>query len=392
MRVRVPRIAARRAAILAAAAVAIAPSTTLAQALGGGFGRATPAATPVVGPTATATRTATPERTPGPTARPETEASTARPPRPAALSVPPSARPAAESGRASASAGVSYVLVPLVVTDRKGRPVKDLEQGDVTLYADGKPVALDLFEKSDAAPVSFAILLDTSGSMALAGKMDGARVALLELLSRRRPGDDFALFTFSSGEVRETVPFTQDVSRLRRALAEAKPWGRTAFYDALAKMPDESLKGKNGTRAIVLLTDGIDNASRLTTDDVVVLLEGVDVPVFPIGLRSPGAFRAPPPGFTAEALLNLDVLGHLARASGGRVAIVDDPAALSGVVSELEGDLRTQYLLGFSPTGSGGIKYRKFALKLSGPARPVRMRAGYRGTEAPVREGSRSGR
>lgn len=368
-----------------------------AQALGGGFSRPTPRTVPA-SPTATPTPSPTPSPTPWPARPPApvpsavpTAATTAVPAVPAP-SAPPAPKPAADANRASASVSVGYVLVPLVVTDLKGRPLKDLRRGDVTLFADARPVALDLFERNDDAAVSFAILLDTSGSMALAGKMDGARAALQELLSRRRPADDFALFTFSSGAVREAVPFTRDAGRIRRALAEAVPYGRTAFYDALARMPDQSLRGSNGARAIVLLTDGIDNASTLTPDDVVALLEGVDVPVFPIGLRSPGAVRTPPPGITSEALLNLDVLGHVARASGGRLAIVDDAAALGRVMSEIESDLRTQYLLGFTPTGLGGVKYRKFSLKLSGPARPVRMRAGYRGTQAPVQDDSRGGR
>ena len=101
--------------------------------------------------------------------------------------------------------------------------------------------------------------------------------------------------------MREEVPFTSDSARLLATVDAVKPAGRTAFYDALAKMPDRTLLGKNGSRAIVLLTDGIDNASELTRDDLAVLLEGVDVPVYPIGLRSPGAPLVPPPGVTPSA-------------------------------------------------------------------------------------------
>jgi Ca-activated chloride channel family protein len=166
-----------------------------------------------------------------------------------------------------------------------------------------------------------------------------------------------------------------------------KPQGRTAFYDALARMPDRTLLGKNGSRAIVLLTDGIDNASELSRDDLAVLLEGVDVPVYPIGLRSPGAPLAPPPGVSPEALVNLEILGHVARLSGGRLSIVDEPAQLPDAIARVEKDLRTQYLVGFTPTGSGPIRFRRISLRLSGPVRPVRVRAGYRGTLPPLKGG-----
>ena len=288
--------------------------------------------------------------------------------------------------KATAAVSVGYVLVPVVVTDTKGRTLRGLKERDFTLKVDGRPVALDLFTASDDAPVSFTILLDGSGSMALAGKLDGARAALAALVSQRHPGDDFSLHVFSEGTVREVVPFTEDAAHLRRAAAAVKPFGKTAFFDALAKMPDRSLLGRNGSRAIVLLTDGVDNASALTEEGLAKLLEGVDVPVYPIGLRSPGPPVTPGPGDTLEHFLNLDVLGRIARVTGGRLAIVDDPAKLADAVREIQRDLRSQYLLGFAPTGRGPVRYRHFFLELSGSPKPFRMRTGYRGTEPPWRE------
>lgn len=290
-----------------------------------------------------------------------------------------------ESPKTSASVAVGYVLVPFVVTDRKGRPVRDLRRQDVTLLSDGEPVSLDLFERSDDAPVSFTILLDGSGSMGLVGKMEGARAAIRTLLDARLPGDDFALHVFSEGTMREVVPFTEDAGRIRSAVDAVRPWGTTAFYDALARMPDKSLTGRNGSRAIVLLTDGLDNASAITEPDLEAILEAIDVPVYPLGIRSSGVPLAPAPGESPEKLLNLQVLGHVARLSGGRLAIVSDPAELAGALDRILRDLRAQYLLGFAPTGAGPVRYRKLSIRIAGPSRPVRMRAGYRGTDPPAR-------
>lgn len=287
--------------------------------------------------------------------------------------------------RAAADVSVGYVLVPFVVTDRKGRPVADLRERDVTLLSDGVAVAYDLFQGSADAPVSYAILLDGSGSMGLAGKMEGARAAIRALAATRVPGDDFALFVFAEGEVKEVVPFTEDAQRVVEAAERVKPWGKTAFRDALAVMPERSLLGKNGSRAIVLLSDGIDNDSELTEEGLSKLMEGVEVPVFPLGIRSPGALMKPLPGMTIEWLLNLDVLSRIARTTGGRMAVVDDPAMLPERILDIQKDLRSQYLIGFSPTGSGPVRYRRLTLRVAGSGRPVRVRAGYRGSDPPAR-------
>jgi len=332
--------------------------------------------------------TASPARGPAvPTAAPAAAPRAGAPPRTAAATpAPRAAAPQARQKppRAAADVSVGYVLVPFVVTDRKGRPIAGLKEKDVTLLADGVPVAYDLFQGSSDAPVSYAILLDGSGSMGLAGKMEGARAALRALAATRVPGDDFALYVFAEGEVKEVVPFTEDPRAIVAAADEVKPWGKTAFRDALALMPEKSLQGKNGSRAIVLLSDGIDNDSELSDEELGGLMEGVEVPVFPLGIRSPGGIAAPPPGQTLEWSLNVDVLSRIARITGGRMAIVDDPALLPEKVLDIQKDLRSQYLVGFSPTGIGPVRYRRLTLRVAGPARPVRVRAGYRGSDPPA--------
>jgi len=296
-----------------------------------------------------------------------------------------SSTPSSGPAKATASVAVSYVLVPFVVTDLKGLPVRDLREQDVALLVDGTPVKTDLFARSDDAPVSFTILLDGSGSMGLAGKLAGARAAVAALVEQKIPGDDFALFVFAEGEVREVVPFTEDTTRVVAAVNAVKAYGKTAFFDALAKMPDKSLLGKNGSRAIILLTDGIDNASALSSDDLATLLEAVDVPIYPIGLRSPGAPVFPAPGQSVEGLLNLEILGHMARITGGRLSIVDEPSLLPDSVRLIQKDLRTQYLLGFTAAGPGPVRFRRIALRLSGPLRAIRVRAGYKGPAPPAK-------
>ncbi len=239
-----------------------------------------------------------------------------------------------------------------------------------------------MFEKSQNAPVSFTILIDGSGSMGLAGKMDSARAAIGALLAHRRPGDDFSLWLFAESEARELVPFTDQPARLTDALATIKPYGRTAFFDALASMPERSREGRNPTRAIILLSDGIDNASSLTRSDMAMRLHGVATPIYPLGLRDPQEVGLAT--HTREELSDVDVLREVAELTGGKLTLGSRPQELALAVAELEKDLRAQYLIGFSPTGKGAVKYRKITLKLAGRIRSVRVRAGYLGTEPPV--------
>ncbi len=293
--------------------------------------------------------------------------------------------------RVSESVDVGYVVVPFVIRDRGGHPIQNLRERDVTLLVEGKPVAIDMFAKVGDAPVSYTILLDGSGSMELSGKMDGARLAIQELLSRHSEGDDYSLHVFAEGAVREVVPFTSRPTEIMTAVSEVKPYGKTAFFDALSIMPEKSLLGKNGSRAIILLTDGFDNASSMTSDELTNLIGGVDVPVYPMGLR-PEIAAHPAARQTTDALLDLDVLREIATGSGGRMAVVSQPESLLLAIQEIQRELRAQYLIGFSPTGRGAVRYRTIALKVPGRARSVHVRGGYRGTEPPLQGRSDAGK
>ena len=277
-------------------------------------------------------------------------------------------------------------MISFAVADRRGRSVSTLSAKDVSLLIDGKPVATDMFERVESAPISFTILLDGSGSMGLAGKMDGARLAVAALLGLRRKEDDFALYVFANREVTEVVPFTKDPNAILHAMNIIEPWGKTAFYDALAVMPDKTLLGENGAKTIILITDGLDNASSMTREDLAMALEGVSVPIYPLTIRFPIEPTLSPED---EQGLDLQLLQQIADASGGRMAVETDIESLRAAVKAMHGDLRSQYLIGFTPTGKGGVKYRRFTIRLAKSSWKVRARAGYSGTEPPYRQTTR---
>jgi Ca-activated chloride channel family protein len=283
------------------------------------------------------------------------------------------------SAQMSETVSVGYVMIPFTALGARG-PITDLRSSEVSLLVDGKRVRSDMFEKSQNAPVSFTILLDASGSMALSGKMDSARAAIGALIAHRKPGDDFSLWMFAESEAHELVPFTTNPSDISQALGRVKPYGRTAFFDALSMMPDRSRLGGNPSRAIILLSDGIDNASTLTREQLAHLLEGIAIPIYPLGIRDPQEMS----GAKREERSDIDVLDEVASLTGGKLHLGSHPEEIAAAVANIERDLRAQYLVGFAPTGRGEVQYRKISLKLAPRVQSVRVRAGYRGTEPPA--------
>ncbi len=279
---------------------------------------------------------------------------------------------------------VSYVMIPFTVLGSKGVPITDLSAKEVSLLVDNKKVPTDMFELSRNAPVSWTILLDGSGSMGLAGKLEAAKAAINALTARRREGDDFALYVFDSrGRANELVPFTENPAAITRAVDTVTPWGKTAFFDALAEMPQYSELGRNPSRAIILLSDGIDNASKLTRAAIEEKLKGVAIPIYAFGLREPAEAGPKKIQPVSEEMSNIDLLEELAAATGGKLFVGNKPEMLASAIDGIEKVLRAQYLIGFAPTGKGAVKYRRISLELAGRVRSVRVRAGYRGTEPP---------
>ena len=279
------------------------------------------------------------------------------------------------------SAGSEYVLVPVVVLDKKGRFVEGLEKKNFQLRVQGVRVDLDTFERDETAPASFAFLIDTSGSMKLASKLDYAKAAVRHIVSQRRSGDDFALFAFAEEEVRLVADFSQNPARLLAALDELEAGGQTALFDAVAATPSKMLAGKNGKRAIVLFSDGVDNASRMTPAEMAEILQQVSIPVYAVGMKNASFDR-----LTDEerSKLSVDNLRMLAVSSGGKMFLPGGEEDLGPVAEKISAEVRKQYLLGFTPSGQGEVKYRILVVTvLKNGTWDVRVRRGYRGT-APV--------
>jgi Ca-activated chloride channel family protein len=285
----------------------------------------------------------------------------------------------------SEEVGTEYVLLPVLVFDKKGRFVDGLQKKDFRVRVDTTPVEVDTFERDDGAPVSMAFLVDTSGSMEIAGKLDHAKKAIRSIVQARLPGDDFALFAFSEGKVEMIADFTSNSARLFKALDELEAGGQTALFDAVAATP-RLLKGKNAKRAILLFTDGVDNASKLDPTQMAEILQQVSTPVYAFGMKNVMYDLL---SESQRRELFVDNLKMLSASSGGKMYLVGGDEDLEPLARNVNSEVRKQYILGFSPSGRGELKYRVVFVSVSKKGNwIVRTRRGYRGT-APAATASR---
>ena len=139
---------------------------------------------------------------------------------------------AQEPPRAVFRSAVEVVTVSAAVRNSRGRVIKDLQKADFELYDSGARAAIKDVYFGDS-PISLAILLDISGSMAVGGNIDRAREAIgMVSANLRDRQDEAALFTFDS-KLQEVVGFTSDLQRVRVRSLEGKPWGITSLFDAI---------------------------------------------------------------------------------------------------------------------------------------------------------------
>lgn len=300
-----------------------------------------------------------------------------------AQTVPGGAVPDEPAAEFADSFSVGYVLVPVVVRDG-ARYVQGLDRGDFVLKVDGKAAAFESFESRADAPASLVLLQDLSGSMDSGERLIWSRSAASFFLDQAAAGDEFAIATFSDGEQRIEVPFTQDLSALREAVATWRPWGKTALHDAVAHMPEVSGSGRNPKRFALLITDGVDNSSSIAPDQARELVRAAQVPVYVLGFDSGNPYSLNEEG--KKVYRYADVLNLLAATSGGRYFSISSTEELNLALAAIRDDLRHQYVLGFA-TGDGADRFRRLEIQVPGK-RAVLFRRGYTGPP-PAKSGGR---
>src|SRR5438045_4920490 len=238
------------------------------------------------------------------------------------------------------NAGVDLVSVSVVVKNQKGRPVTGLSRKDFELFDSGRMRDIADF-RSDASAVSVAMLLDTSGSMRISGKWDAAREAVAKLAAELERGrDHIALFTFDN-ELHVVQPFTTSPSDVIAALDKVQPWGSTAMFDAVSEAGKRLAEEGGMRRAIVVITDGLDNRSKLDATDVSAAASAIDVPVYSFVVSSTldhlnDAIASESGTLTASR----GTLDDLSRWTGGASFVSGTPLATATAVNQIVAELR----------------------------------------------------
>ncbi len=271
-------------------------------------------------------------------------------------------------------AGVDLVTVSATVRDRRGRAVADLTAQDFEVLDRGQRRTITDF-RTEAAPISVAILFDVSGSMDLASRALAAKFAANHVLSWLEHGrDEAALFAFDS-RLHEVAPFTVDTRALQGALGEVDPFGATSLHDAIADTAKEISARANKRRAIIVLTDGIDTASRLTPAEVSGIASEIDVPVYVIAvvlpIDNPDANGRP----QGEVPASVGTIRELASWTGGELFYASTPSDTSKVARQVVRELRQQYLIAFEPGSGAG--WHPIEIRTTKKNLTVRARGGY---------------
>jgi len=269
---------------------------------------------------------------------------------------------------------VGYVLVPVAVRSRAGF-VTDLGPGDFVLEVDGRRVDFDSFERGGEAPVSLAFLQDLSGSMALGGKLDQSQGLLECLLDRSSPSDRFALATFAGRQVSVEVPFGSDRGPILEVAAGWRAYGVTALHDAVGRIPELAASREQPNVVAVLITDGVENASDLTSDEAREIVRQARIPVYVLGFE--GATGGAPSENAAEQYSG--VLRRLAAFTGGRYFALATPQDAREACVQISIELRSRYVLGFATADGEPAAYREMRVKVERRGLWIAHRRGYMG-------------
>ncbi len=257
---------------------------------------------------------------------------------------------------------VDVVQVTVTVSDGRGRFVRGIPQGSFHVFEDGHQQAISHFANEDV-PLELVAAIDISGSMAPA--MPKLKSAVKQFLGDVPGQDQVTLLGFNDNVFTLTRKTTDPAERIK-AVDRLAPWGSTALYDVLLRGV-EMLGRQTGRKALVVFTDGEDQGSHATINDVERRLQSSDVTLYMIGQGR---------GVTMEPLRR--IMDRLSTPTGGRALFTDSIDELHDAFAELLDELSNQYLLGYQSSNSKrDDQWRKIKVDVDGH-HDVRARLGYR--------------
>ena len=267
--------------------------------------------------------------------------------------------------------GIDLVSVSAVVRDHKGRFVQNLSVRDFEILDGRASRPISDFRRD--SPASASACSSTSAAAWKARCPMRAKPAT-HLLSWLEPQDEAAVFTFDT-RLDEVAPFTSGLKTLPRSMATMTPFGATSLHDAIARTAERVGTREGRRRAVVVFTDGHDNASRLTPTEVSGIASSIDVPVYVFAVVPSIDNPATEYSTNDERSALTGPLSDLATWTGGHVFVASTPAARSAAARQIVDELRHQYLIAFESSGIPG--WHPLVVRARNKDLMVRARSGY---------------
>jgi Ca-activated chloride channel family protein len=269
---------------------------------------------------------------------------------------------------------VDLVSLSVSVTDRANHYVSDLEQQDFTVFEEGLPQRVTYFRKTEA-PLVLTLLLDASSSMRL--KLATAQRAAIGFVEQLGPADVASVLQFGT-RVSTLQELTRDrnalVNAVRRAVADGQTALYTAAYVALRQLGSVTVADEGEgirRRVLVVLSDGKDNASVLSFNDVLDAATRSDAVIYSIALRAPDPFGG------SDDDHSVFLLRQLAERTGGRIFVVRDAEELTDVYRRIHQELQHQYTLAYASGRPPDGSWRRLRVQVTRAGVLARTREGY---------------
>jgi len=269
----------------------------------------------------------------------------------------------------------SLVVVNVSVTDKQYRQISGLNKEHFEIFEDKVRQQIEFFSDDDK-PASVGIIFDLSGSMN--NKMSRAREAIKAFIDTCHDQDDFFLVGFN--ERASLLAEISDGRSVLDRLSLAEPHGQTALYDAAYLGVEKVKEGRHDKRAVLIVSDGQDNASRYNYGELRKLLKEADVQVYCIGILEEGAGAGS--ALDRQGQLILEELSHT---TGGMAFFPTSNSELEDAVTRIALTLRHQYSIGYVPFNEQRDgKWRKIKVRVNAPkglpSLIVRAKEGYYAT------------
>jgi len=273
-------------------------------------------------------------------------------------------------------AASSLVLVNVSVLDPRDRPVTSLSQDQFQVLDNGSEQPIRFFAHEDA-PISLAVILDTSGSML--SKWSRARTMLGGLCENLVRGDELFLIGVEN-RPKLLADYTSDCDEMQHGLLFTQPHGTTALLDAIPLAVEHLRRAHQARHAILIISDGGENSSRTHLATIRNLAREANAQMYSatLGLE-PKFAQTPWPGETQGP----ELLQEIAEFTGGRAFAIDDRARIADAAASLAREIHDQYVIGFQPPGAANDgKYHRISVKVhrepSQPRLSLFHRNGYR--------------